>query len=248
VFAAADLTEDGFLGGKLAILQPRDGYRAASDPVLLAASVGAQAGQRVLDLGCGAGVAGLCLARRVPGIELTGIEVQADYADLARRNAAANGIVIRVMEGDLATLDMQDAFDHILMNPPYFAPGSGTPADDSGRETALREATPMGDWMRFAARRLRPGGHLHVVQLIARLPEVLTALPVIMGSVAVLPLASRRDRPAGRFILRARKGGRAPFVMATPLILHAAARHEGDGEDHTEKAADILRRIGALEF
>jgi tRNA1Val (adenine37-N6)-methyltransferase len=248
VFAVADLTEDGFLGGGLTILQPRDGYRAASDPVLLAASVGAQAGQRVLDLGCGAGVAGLCLVRRVPGIALTGIEVQADYADLARRNAAANGIVIRVMEGDLATLDMQDAFDHILMNPPYFAPGSGTPADDSGRETALREATPMGDWMRFAARRLRPGGHLHVVQLIARLPEVLAALPVIMGSVAVLPLASRRDRPAGRFILRARKGGRAPFVMATPLILHAAARHEGDGEDHTEKAVDILRRMGALEF
>jgi tRNA1Val (adenine37-N6)-methyltransferase len=248
LFAAADLTEDGFLGGRLAILQPRDGYRAATDPVLLAASVGAQAGQKVLDLGCGAGVAGLCLARRVSGIELAGIEVQPDYADLARRNAAANGIEMRVIEGDLATLDMRDAFDHILMNPPYFPPGSGTPASDPGRETALREATSLGDWMTFAGRRLRPGGWLHVVQLIARLPDVLATMPATMGSVAVLPVAPRRDRPAGRFILRAQKGGRAAFVMAAPLVLHAADRHEGDKDDHTTAVAAVLRNAEALQF
>jgi tRNA1Val (adenine37-N6)-methyltransferase len=248
VFAAADLTEDGFLGGRLTILQPRDGYRAASDPVLLAASVGAQAGQRVLDLGCGAGVAGLCLARRVPGIELTGIEVQAGYADLARRNAEANGIAMRVIEGDLVSLKLRDAFDQVLMNPPYLEAGTGTPAEDAGREAALREATPLAQWLSFAARRLRPGGWLHVVQLVARLPDVLAALPATMGSVAVVPIASRLNRPAGRFILRARKGGRAPFAMAAPLILHAAARHDGDGEDHTEKAAEVLRRMSALEF
>jgi tRNA1Val (adenine37-N6)-methyltransferase len=248
VFAVADLTEDGFLGGGLTILQPRDGYRAATDPVLLAASVGAQAGQRVLDLGCGAGVAGLCLVRRVPGIALTGIEVQADYADLARRNAAANGIAMRVIEGDLVSLKLQDSFDHILMNPPYFAAGTGTPAEDAGREAALREATPLADWLGFAAHRLRPGGWLYVVQLVARLPDVLASLPATMGTVAVLPIASRRDRPAGRFILRARKGGRAPFVMAAPLILHAADRHEGDRDDHTTAIAAILRRAEALQF
>lgn len=248
MFAAADLTEDGFLGGRLTIVQPRDGYRAAVDPVLLAASVGAQAGQLVLDLGCGAGVAGLCLARRVPRIELTGMELQPDYADLSRRNAAANGMAMRVIEADLASSGIRDAFDHILMNPPYFAPGTGTPADDAGRETALREATPLADWLRFSARRLRPGGWLHVVQLIARLPDVLAALPSTMGSVAVLPIASRVDRPAGRFILRARKGGRAAFVMAAPLVLHAAVRHEGDREDHTARAVGILRHADALEF
>ena len=57
MFEAADLTEDGFLGGRLQILQPRKGYRAGTDPVLLAAAVPAQAGQSVLELGCGAGVA-----------------------------------------------------------------------------------------------------------------------------------------------------------------------------------------------
>ena len=62
------------------------GYRAGVDPVLLAASVPARAGQSVLDLGCGAGVAALCLAARVPGL-LAGLEVQPAYAALARRNA-----------------------------------------------------------------------------------------------------------------------------------------------------------------
>ena len=61
MFRPEELTDDGFLGQRLHILQPRQGYRAATDPVLLAAAVPAQSGQSVLELGCGAGVASLCL-------------------------------------------------------------------------------------------------------------------------------------------------------------------------------------------
>ena len=60
-------TEDRLLGGKVRLRQPRDGYRAAIDPVLLAASVPAKPGERVLDLGTGAGAAALCLMARVEG-------------------------------------------------------------------------------------------------------------------------------------------------------------------------------------
>ena len=81
--ADPELTHDGFLGGRLHLWQPRRGYRAGVDPVLLAASVPAQAGQSVLDLGCGAGAAMLCLGVRVPGLDLNGLEVQPDYAALA---------------------------------------------------------------------------------------------------------------------------------------------------------------------
>ncbi len=103
-FGDSDLTRDAFLGGLVQAWQPRLGYRAATDPVFLAASVPARAGERVLELGCGVGVAALCLQARVPGLHLTGVELQAAYADLARRNAQANGAVMDVVQADLTGL------------------------------------------------------------------------------------------------------------------------------------------------
>ncbi|MEL6264223.1 MAG: methyltransferase, partial [Pseudomonadota bacterium] len=62
------MTHDRLLGGRVGLTQPRQGYRAATDPVLLAAAVPAAAGETVLELGIGAGAAVLCLAARVPGL------------------------------------------------------------------------------------------------------------------------------------------------------------------------------------
>ena len=118
----ADWREDGFLGGRLRIAQPVRGYRAGADAVMLAAACPARPGESVLELGCGAGVALLCLGARVPGLALTGLELQPAYAALARRNAAANGIAARVAEGDLAhmpALLRGESFDHVIANPPY---------------------------------------------------------------------------------------------------------------------------------
>ena len=91
-----DLTHDAFLCGKLHLWQPKQGYRAATDAVLLAAACPAKAGQSVLDLGCGVGAASLCLASRVAGLVQTGLELQEDYAALARQNAAENGVALNV--------------------------------------------------------------------------------------------------------------------------------------------------------
>ncbi|MFM7443793.1 MAG: methyltransferase, partial [Tabrizicola sp.] len=55
MFTADELSDDKFLCGRLRLLQPVRGYRAATDPVLLAAACPAEPGQSVLDLGCGAG-------------------------------------------------------------------------------------------------------------------------------------------------------------------------------------------------
>lgn len=246
-FAEAELTDDAFLCGRLRLWQPARGYRAATDPVLLAAACPAEPGQSVLDLGCGAGAAALCLGLRVPGLALAGLELQPAYADLARRNAARNGLAMQVACGDLADMpaDLRRPFDQVIANPPYYTPG-GTRAADPGRELALRADRPLADWVTAAARRLRPGGWLTMIFAAEALPGVLAAVQGRLGSAAVLPLAPRAGRAAGRVILRARKGGRAPFRLLAPLVLHAGAAHDGDREDYTPEAEAILRQGAAI--
>ncbi|WP_413872742.1 tRNA1(Val) (adenine(37)-N6)-methyltransferase [Albidovulum sp.] len=249
MFGLDEITTDGFLGGRLSIVQPAAGYRAAADPVLLAAAVQARPGQAVLELGCGVGVASLCLGWRVAGLALAGLEVQPAYAALARQNAAANRQDFEVFEGDLAAMPAvlrSRTFDHVIANPPFFAAGSGTAARDPGRETAQREATPLGDWIDAGLRRLRPGGWLTLIQSAERLPDILAALGRRAGSVTVMSVAPRPGRAAGRVIVRARKGGRAPFRLMAPLILHDGPAHLRDGDDYSAEARAVLREGAAL--
>ena len=241
------LSDDAFLCGRLRLWQPVSGYRAATDPVLLAAACPAVSGQSVLDLGCGAGAAGLCLAARVPGVVLTGLEVQPGYAMLARANAARNGIAIDVHERDIAAepAALRRGFDHVICNPPYYASG-GTPAADGGRDTALREAVPLRLWTECARRRLNPGGWLTLILGADRLGVALAALEGRMGTVAVLPLAAREGRVAMRVLIRARKGGRAALRLLAPMVLHAGVAHSGDREDYTPEAQAVLRENAAI--
>ncbi len=243
-----DLTRDAFLGGRVLLYQPRTGYRAGVDPVLLAASVAAEAGQSVLDLGCGVGAAILCLSARVPGLMLTGVELQDDYAQLARRNAGDRVEVIQADITDLPPALRQRQFDHVISNPPYFDRAASREAQDAGRETALGESTPLADWVRAAAKRLKPKGLAHIIHRAERLPEILGAWPKGMGSIEVLPLTSRAGRRAERVIVRARKNGRGAFKLHAPLILHAGARHTADTPDYVPKVKAVLRDAAALEF
>jgi tRNA1(Val) A37 N6-methylase TrmN6 len=244
-----DITTDAFLGGLLRISQPRHGYRAGVDPVLLAASVAAKPGQSVLELGCGVGTAVLCLGRRVPGLTLTGVEVQPDYADLARANAQANDLPLQVITADLRALPAdlrQRRFDHVIMNPPYFDRQTGTRASDPGRDTALGGATDLADWLDIGARRVGPKGYLTVIQRIERLPEVLAALQGRLGSILVRPIAGRANRPPGLFILQARQEGRAPFRLLPATIMHMGIVHDGDKDSYTSQIAQVLRNGAAL--
>ena len=235
------LSDDAFLGGRLRLWQPLSGYRAATDPVLLAACCGAFAGQSVVDLGCGAGAAALCLAARVPGVRLAGLEIQPGYAALARANAARNGAVMEVLEGDVSSLPrgLPREADHVIANPPYYA--GGTPSPIEGRDRALREALPLVAWTEAARRCLRPGGWLTLILGADRTMTALAALEGRMGSVSLLPLAPREGRAAVRVILRARKGGRGAFRLLAPFVVHAENAHLGDREDYTADAAAVLR-------
>ncbi|MEO1328710.1 MAG: methyltransferase [Pseudomonadota bacterium] len=235
----AALSDDAFLGGRLRLWQPVEGYRAATDPVLLAAACPARPGQSVLDLGAGAGAAALCLHVRVPALRLTGLEIQPSYAALSRRNAARAGAAWRVHEGDALrppSALRAETFDHVLTNPPFFAADAGPPLDDPGRDRAHREQVPLGDWIDAALRRLKPFGALTVIQRAERVPEILAALAGRAGAIELIPLWPRPGRPAKRVLLRAVKESRGPFILRAGLVLHPEA-----GEGFTPEAEAILR-------
>ena len=238
-----DVTRDAFLGGRLTLAQPVRGYRAGVDPVLLAAAVEARAGQSVLDLGCGTGTALFCLARRVPGLELVGVEREPLYADLARDNAVSNGLTAEIHLADLSDLPdavRQRRFDHVIANPPYFDRTTGTPSTDPRREAALGEATKLADWMEVAARRLGPRGTVSVIQKADRLADLLRALPGTVGSLRIRALQPREGRPATLIILQARKGGRAPLILHPPIRMHEGDGHAGDRESYTRQVRTVL--------
>ncbi len=243
-----DLTCDAFLGGALNLWQPKSGYRAATDPVLLAAACPAKPTETILELGCGVGVASLCVLKRI-SVDATGVELQPAYADLARRNAQENKLPFNVVTADLTQLPKElgaRSFDHVIMNPPYFGPG--TPSTDPGRDTAMREETALSDWLDHGLKRLKPKGWLTLIHRVEALQAVLSGLGSRAGCIEIKPLIPRPNRDATRFILRARKTSKAPLRLCNPLILHKGAAHLADQNDYTEPAENILRHAGLLDF
>lgn len=248
---STETTDNGFLGGRLQLLQPRRGYRAGIDPVLLAASVIARPGQAVLELGCGVGTALFCLGARLPGLALAGVELQPEYADLARENAARNHLPAEIHTADLSALPpalKARGFDHVIANPPYFLRDGSHASADAGRETGRGEGLALAEWIAVAARRLRPGGSATFIQRAERLPEMLAACEGRLGALELKPLAPRAGREARLVLLRGRKGGGAAFRLHAPLVLHQGAAHLSDGEDYAPLIADVLRNGAALPF
>ena len=123
------MSQDKFLGGKLAIRQIQGGYRAGSDPVLLAASLSLQPGQTLLDMGCGVGTAFLCALVREKSLRVTGIEIQKEIAELAKRNSIDNNFETEIYNLDIRDIKIavgQKQFDHVIFNPPFFDINQGT--------------------------------------------------------------------------------------------------------------------------
>lgn len=242
------MTDDGFLDGRLKVLQPRGGYRAATDPVFLAAAMRAKAGETVLELGCGAGVALACLLHRVP-VQAVGLEIQQEYADLAVQNMIRNGLTAEILCGDLAKMPetlRARSFDHVMMNPPFYETARHSAPADTGKAVAFLEGkTRLEDWVLAGMKRLKPLGWLTIIHRAERLSEILAGLSKA-GDIHVLPLAARNGRAARRVIVQARKGAAGPLKLLAPLVLHDGEAHGVDGDDFSQTAHNILRGGNAL--
>jgi len=233
-------TLDGFLGGRLSIAQPRRGFRAGHDTVLLAASVPAPAGSHVLELGSGVGVASLCLAWRVPQLRVTGIEIDPELVALANENAARNGMAdgVGFECADAASFGGRELFDHVFFNPP-FHPASGEESPSAGRDLAMRDAAnAIADWTRSALALTRAAGTVTAILRADRTDEMPAAGDG--RGVVLFPLFPRAGEAPERMIFQFRKGSLAPLHLTAGLVLH-----EQDGRN-TEAAEAVLRHGAAL--
>jgi len=246
--AIRDTLRTGFLGGRLSLAQPRKGYRAGMDAALLAAACDADAGQRVIEAGCGAGAALLSAAVRRPESRFVGVERDPQALALCRDNIAANGLQGRVeaLDGDisrkLSALGLQP-FDAALANPPFFDDPGAIRGPAPEREGAWIADGGLEAWTRFLLKAVREGGTITLIHRADRLGDILALLGKGAGSFRIRPIHPFADEPAKRVLVRAVKTGKAPLVLLPPLVLH-----DRDGGKHTAEADAILRGDRALAW
>lgn len=226
----ADTTEDAFLGGRLRLRQPKSGHRAGHDALLLAAATAVRPGDRVVEFGAGVGTAGLALAKRAAGaFALALVEIEPQLAQLARNNAATNGLGADVIVLDVtapaeafaASGLAPDSADVVLMNPPFNDAARHRASPDEARAVAhVAAAETLERWIHAGRRLLKSGGALTLIWRADGLSQVLAVLGRGFGSLAILPIHGDVGRPAIRVLVRAVKGGKAPTRILAGLVLN----------------------------
>jgi tRNA1(Val) A37 N6-methylase TrmN6 len=245
---ASEVSEDTLLGGAVRLRQPVRGYRVAIDPVLLAAAVPATSADTVLDIGCGVGAASLCLATRVPGCRVTGIERQRDMVRLASDNIQINdlGARVAVMTGDLLHPPPRlepGGFSQVMANPPFLEAGKASVSPDPGKaEASVEGEADLAAWVRFALAMVSHRGGITFVHRADRLGQLLAELSGRAGEIMVFPLWATEGRPAKRILVHARKGSATPLRLLPGLVLH-----KPDGRN-TDAAEAILRHGAPLKL
>ncbi len=238
-------TLDSFLGGRIKLVQPSDGYRAGIDPIFLAASLHPKPHEKILDVGAGVGTASISLAVRCPHARVIGLEVQSNLVQLALTNIAANRVEDRVemIKGDLLSppsILKLNSFDHIMTNPPYYEYSRTQSSPDPGKAQANTETVDLGKWIKACLKMLKSKGVFTMIHRPERLSEILPYLENRVGDLVIFPLWPGTNKLARRVIIQGRKNIRGDIRLAQGLTLH------GGAEKYTPEAEAILRHAQAL--
>ena len=209
------------------IIQNPDKFCFGMDAVLLSGFASARKGDRVLDLGTGTGIIPILMEAKTEASHLTGLEIQEESADMARRSVALNGLEdkIEIITGDIKEADRifkSASFDVITCNPPYMIRQHGLINTDSPKAIARHEILcSLEDVVSQTARLLKPGGHFYLVHRPFRLAEIMVTLsgyklePKRMQMV--YPFI---DKEPNMVLLEAVRGGRARMKVEKPLIVY----------------------------
>lgn len=227
--APIPVIESSLLRGRVKLLQPKVGFRAAIDTVFLAAATPVKDRWQVLDVGCGVGSVGLSIALRNKNISLIGIDIQRELIDLSLQNATLNGVSdrCRFFQGSIDTEKTieNNYFNSVAMNPPYQEGGTHVPSPKVIKALSHGEdasGVTLEKWIKYAHSKLKNGNYLTLVHRADRLDDVLIALGKKrwFGSFIVYPLYPHAGEDARRVIVQARKERYAPLKLKAGMVIH----------------------------
>lgn len=230
-----DLQFDGY-----ELIQHPGRFCFGMDAVLLSAFARVKTGECVLDLGTGTGVLPILLAGKTEGKHFTGLEIQEESADMARRSVLHNHLEDRV---SIVTGDIKEAsgifgaesMDVIITNPPYMIGGHGLANPDSAKAIARHEVLcTLDDILRESYKVLKYGGRFYMVHRPFRLVEILTK----MSAMRIEPKRMRLvypyiDKEPNMVLIEGIKNGKSRIEVEPPLIVY-----EKDG-DYTRRIYDL---------
>jgi tRNA1Val (adenine37-N6)-methyltransferase len=217
-----DLQRNGYQ-----IIQKQNGFCFGMDAVLLSGFAQVKPGERAVDLGTGTGIIPILLEAKYDGIHYTGLEIQEEVADMARRSVILNHLEnkVSIVTGDIkeaSRLFGAASFDVVTSNPPYMNDAHGLKNPDLPKAIARHEVLcSLDDVTREAARLLKPGGRFYMVHRPHRLIEIVTALkgyglePKRMKMVH--PFV---DREANMVLIEAVRGGKSMIKVEAPIIVY----------------------------
>lgn len=237
------ITYDTLLDGRVRLVQPKNGYRVAIDPVLLGAAVSLPPDASVLDVGCGTGAALLCLLSRMPDVRGVGLDQDIVVTRCATEAVHLNSLSARaeIIQGDLANppAALAAPFDAVITNPPFYEAGTVPPHPRNANAHALTDLS-LNAWIGACLALLKPDGTFAIIHRAERVSDIIQALKGC-GATQVIPFWPRAKQSAKRVIITTRKGRKSPSTIHPGIILH-----EADGA-YTPEAAAILRNGIALE-
>ena len=216
-----DLQHDGFH-----IIQSPDAFRFGTDSVLLADFASPRSRDICVDMGCGTGAISLIMLSHKPGITVTGIEIQPDIADMARRSARLNNVEDRfkVFCGDMRTAHEQlgrGKFSLAVCNPPYFKAGGALLNDSDTIRIARHEGDiSPADISAAAAGLIKNGGRFAVVYPAPRALEMMRAMEdADIAPKRVRTIHGVADRPPKHILIEGIKGASPGLHWLAPLVL-----------------------------
>ncbi len=238
------------LNKRVILYQAQDGFRTSLDSVMLAAACPAQEGDSILDLGCGVGSAGICVLERVKNTSLTGVDIQDDHIDIAKKNAEINNITNRIVFtcADIRASNEFGPHNHVICNPPYKDAGGYVHSPSVSKAKAMGhydDAQNLQDWITCAWNHIKGQGSLTLIHEAGRTDTILHALYSSkggrrFGNVEIIPLFPKSEMPAKRVIVRAYKHKKSPASILPGLIVHK------DNGDYSEAAEQVLRNAHKL--